>query len=50
MMGYSAGLGKVPPRGPFLNHVLEPRTGVRGNGERVEEEAAEMVLWIKTLV
>lgn len=36
--------GKGSPRGPFLNHVLEPMTGVRKNGDRVEEEAAEMVL------
>lgn len=38
--------GKGSPRGPSLNHVLEPRTSVRGNRERerVEEEVAEMVL------
>lgn len=36
--------GKGSPRGLFLKHILEPRTSVRGNGERVEEEAAEMIL------
>lgn len=35
----SEGLRKFPLEGPSRNVTIEPRTGLRGSGERVEEEA-----------